>query len=255
MRTSALVAEHTPGVRAQLVEILQGLDVFPNIAECDNGSSAVEFIRTSCPDLVVIDTRLEGMDGFAVLEAVLEEPLGLVVMVTDDDRNTLQALQEHGIPYLMRPIDADDARSLFQRCRSLDTLPEPGLGHRLAAVLESLGHRRSYSDRLLVKDGRQIVIIDVEEIHWIESAGNYVRLHVGEEVHQMRSTLARLARRLDPRQFLRIHRSIIVNVDQLKQVAPSNHADSAVVLRDGTRLSLSRGYRAGVERFLARYSV
>jgi two-component system LytT family response regulator len=105
-----------------------------------------------------------------------------------------------------------------------------------------------------VKDGRQIVIVDVDEIHWVESAGNYVRLHMGEEVHQMRSTLARLARRLDPRQFLRIHRSIIVNVDQLKQIAPSNHGDSAVVLRDGTRLNLSRGYRAGVERFLARYS-
>lgn len=254
MRTSALVAEREPGVRAELVEILQGLDVFKVIAECDNGCSAVEIIRSSRPDLLVIDTRLNGMDGFTVLEAVIDEPLGLVVMVTDNDPSTVQALRAHGVPYLLRPIDVDDARSMFDQCRPTGGSPGPGPGERLAAVLDALGHRRSYSDRLLVKDGRQIVIVDIDEIHWVESAGNYVRLHLGDEVHRMRSTLAHLERRLDPHQFLRIHRSIIVNVDHVKQIAPSNHGDSAVVLRDGTRLNLSRGYRASVERFLARYS-
>jgi two-component system LytT family response regulator len=254
MRTSALVAERRHEVRARLVEVLQELNLFQDVAECDNGRSAVETIRSSCPDLLVIDTRLNGMDGFAVLEAVLDEPLGLVVMVTDDDRSTVHALGEHGIPYLRRPIDIEDARSVFERCRGARASSDPGLSHRLVAVLETLGRRRSHSDRLLVKDGRQMVIVDVDEIHWIESAGNYVRLHLGDEVHTMRSTLAGLERRLDPGQFLRIHRSIIVNVDQVKQITPWNHSDSAVVLRDGTRLNLSRGYRAGVERFLERYS-
>jgi two-component system LytT family response regulator len=254
MRTSALVADREREVRDLLVDILQELDQYQVIAACDNGTAAIENIRSSCPDLLVIDTRLDAIDGFAVLEAVLDEPLGCVVMDTDDDVATVHALREHGIPYLTRPIDTDDARSVFERCRTAEDSPGPGFGKRLAAALEALGHRRSYSDRLLVKDGRQIVIVDVDEIDWIESAGNYVRLHVGEEVHQMRGTLARLGGRLDPQQFLRIHRSIIVNVDRLKQIAPSTHGDAAVVLRDGTRLNLSRGYRAGVERFLARYS-
>lgn len=113
---------------------------------------------------------------------------------------------------------------------------------------------RTYNDRLIVKDGREIVIVDVDEIDWIESAGNYVRLHVGEETHRMRSTLSALERRLDPDLFLRIHRSIMVNTNRLKQISPWFHGDSAVVLRDGTRLNLSRGYRSRVERFLERYS-
>lgn len=254
MRTSALVAERERDVRARLVEILQGLDFYRDIAECDNGQSAVETIRSSCPDLLVIDTRLDAMDGFAVLQEVLDEPLGRVVLVTDDDRTTVRALREHGITYLTRPIDVEEARSTFERCRSADQPGESDFGHRLDAVLEDLGRRRRYSERLLVRDGRQMVIVDVDEIHWIESAGNYVRLHLGDEVHKMRGTLVRLERRLDPKQFLRIHRSIIVNIDQVKQIAPWNQTDAAVVLRDGTRLNLSRGYRATVERFLERYS-
>jgi two-component system LytT family response regulator len=254
MRTSALVAERSPDVRARLVEILKGLDVFPDVAECDNGWSAVEIIRSSSPRLLVIDARLDGMDGLSVLEDVLDEPLGCIVVITEDDQTTVGALQGRGIPYLTRPIDADTARSVFRGCRPMESSAGSGLGQRLAAVLEAVGHRRGFSDRLLVKDGRQIIIVAIDEIHWVESAGNYVRLHLADEVHQMRSTLAQLERRLDPRQFLRIHRSIIVNVDQLKQIAPSNHGDSAVVLRDGTRLNLSRGYRTSVERFLERYS-
>lgn len=254
MRTSALVAEREPEVRARLVEVLQELELFQDIRECDNGWSAVDNIRSSCPDLLVIDTLLNGMDGFAVLETVLEQPLGMVVMVTDDDGTTVHALQEHGIPHLRRPIHAEDARSVFKRCQAAHAPSDPEFSHRLLAVLEALGRRRGYSDRLLVRDGRQVVIVDVDEIHWIESAGNYVRLHLGDEVHKMRSTLVGLERRLDPEQFLRIHRSIIVNVNQVKQITPWNHGDFAVVLRDGTRLNLSRGYRAGVEKFLARYT-
>lgn len=113
---------------------------------------------------------------------------------------------------------------------------------------------RSSSDRLIIKDGRNIIIVDVQEIDWMESAGNYVRLHAGGETHHMRSTLSGLESRLDPDLFLRIHRSIIVNTHQVKQIAPSLHGESAVVLRDGTRLSLSRGYRSRVEEFFERYS-
>jgi two-component system LytT family response regulator len=120
--------------------------------------------------------------------------------------------------------------------------------------MESLGEGHSYSDRVVIKDNRRIVLLAVDEIDWIESAGNYVRLHVADEVHQMRSTLTALEQRLDPDRFLRIHRSIIVNVDRVKQITPWFHGDAAVVLRDGTRLNLSRSYRSKIDRFLERYS-
>jgi two-component system LytT family response regulator len=109
-------------------------------------------------------------------------------------------------------------------------------------------------DRIVVKHKRRIVILDVDEIDWIEAAGNYVKFHVGEEQLQMRSTLTAVHAQLDPEKFLRIHRSIIVNADRVKQITPWYHGDAAVVLRDGTRLNLSRSYRAQVDRFLARIS-
>jgi two-component system LytT family response regulator len=107
-------------------------------------------------------------------------------------------------------------------------------------------------DRLVVKNQRQIVILDVDEIDWIEAAGNYVRFHVGEEQHQMRSTLTAIESHLDPERFIRIHRSIIVNTDRVKRITPWCHGDAAVILRDGTRLNLSRSYRNQVDRFLER---
>jgi two-component system LytT family response regulator len=120
--------------------------------------------------------------------------------------------------------------------------------------MQGVGGGRSYGDRVVIRDNRKIVLLAVDEIDWIESAGNYVRLHVGDETHKMRSTLTALEQRLDPERFLRIHRSIIVNVDRVKQITPWFHGDSAVILRDGTRLNLSRSYRSSIDRFLERYT-
>jgi two-component system LytT family response regulator len=110
------------------------------------------------------------------------------------------------------------------------------------------------ADRLVIRDNRQIVILGLDEIDWIEAAGNYVRIHTGSESHQMRSTLSAVEDRLDRTRFLRIHRSILVNVDRIRQITPWFHGDGAVILRDGTRLNLSRGCRANVESFLERFT-
>lgn len=109
-------------------------------------------------------------------------------------------------------------------------------------------------DRIVVKTRDRVVILDVEEIDWIEAAGNYVRFHVGDERIQMRKTLTAIQNQLDPDRFLRIHRSIIVNIDRVKQITPWYHGDGAVVLRDGTRLNLSRSYRGQMDQFLERFS-
>ena len=108
--------------------------------------------------------------------------------------------------------------------------------------------------RIAVKTRDRVVILDMEEIDWIEAAGNYVRFHVGEERYQTRKTLTALTGQLDPERFLRIHRSIIVNIDRVKQITPWCRGDGAVVLRDGTRLNLSRSYRGHIDRFLERFS-
>jgi two-component system LytT family response regulator len=117
-----------------------------------------------------------------------------------------------------------------------------------------IAHQRKSVDRLVVKTNRHVDLIAVEDIDWVEAAGNYVTLHVAGESLRMRSTLSALEGRLDPGRFLRIHRSIIVNVDRMRQITPWFHGDAVVILRDGTRLNLSRSYRDRVDRFLDRYS-
>jgi two-component system LytT family response regulator len=112
--------------------------------------------------------------------------------------------------------------------------------------------RRSYADRLVVKAQRGVELVDVADIHWAEAAGNYVRLHLAYDTIRMRSTFESLLDRLDPEVFLRIHRSIVINAEQLRRVSSSNGGDGTVVLADGTRLNLSRSHRADVERYLER---
>jgi two-component system LytT family response regulator len=254
MRASALIADREQASRERLVALLHEVNGFDAAHQCENGCVAVEQIRTSRPDLVFLDADLPGMDGFDVLEAVLDVPPTAVVIITDDDPSMRQALEVSRVDHLVRPIDEDAFRVVMRQVRIDLEGGRNAIQARLQSLLEAVGRRRSYTDRLVVKDNRQIVILGVDEIDWVESAGNYVRLHVGEEVHQMRSTLSALEGRLDPDLFLRIHRSIIVNVDRVKQITPWFHGDSAVILRDGTRLNLSRSYRANVDRFLERYS-
>jgi two-component system LytT family response regulator len=231
------------------------------VAESSDGREAIEAIRQHRPDLVFLDVQMPEVDGFGVLQALGAEQLPLVIFTTAYDQYAVRAFEVHAIDYLVKPFDPERFRSAFQRARQqLDRAQASDQNQRLIALLEQLAAQaragdggaggERYLDRLMIRSGGKIFFVKTAEIDWVEAAANYVRLHVARESHVIRETISNLAERLDPAHFARIHRSTIVNLDRVKEMQPWFSGEYIVILRDGTRLKLSRGYRERLEEQL-----
>jgi two-component system LytT family response regulator len=212
------------------------------VAECHDGRAAVAAIQDLAPDLVFLDVQMPEMDGFAVLEALREPPV--VIFVTAFDQFAIRAFEVCALDYLLKPFDRERFGKALGRGRAeCERRSASDLGARLQSLLAELRGRKRYLDRIVVRFGGRVLLLKVEELDWIEAAGNYVRLHSGAEEYLYRETLSRMEAALDPARFVRIHRSSIVNVDRIKELHPLFRGDYTVVLRDGRELTLSKSYR------------
>jgi two-component system, LytTR family, response regulator len=252
-RIRALVVDDEPLARERLSSLLAGEEDIELIGECTDGQSAVERIDAEKPDLVFLDVQMPGLDGFDVIEAVDKGSLPLVVFVTAYDEYAVRAFEVHALDYVLKPFDRERFGKALDRVRE-----ELGRGARnggelegkLAALLGELEDRRRRLERIVVKSGGRVFFLRSEDVDWIEAAGNYVELHVGSESHLLRETMSKLESRLDPKLFVRIHRRTIVNVERIRQLEGVTHGEYVVVLKDGTRLGSSRGYRDAVQKML-----
>jgi two-component system, LytTR family, response regulator len=239
-----LIVDDEPLARQRLRALLEGEPDFEIADECADGRQAVEAIRTHKPDLIFLDVRMPELDGFGVLEAVAEEPRPAVIFVTAYDRFALQAFEVNALDYLLKPFDGERFRKALQRARAqLGRAQTEEVSEQLRTLLEDAKGGRKYLDRVVIKSASRVFFLRVEEIDWVEAAGNYLKLHAGAEAHLLRETMGSLEARLDPEKFLRIHRSTIVNIERIQELQPWFHGDYVVLLRDGTRLTLSRSYR------------
>jgi two-component system LytT family response regulator len=187
-----------------------------------------------------LDVQMPGMDGFDVIEALGPTRCPAVVFVTAYDEYALKAFDVHAVDYLLKPFERKRLRQALARARML-TLGGQEVGRRrLAAMADVRAGRRQ--DRIVIKSRGRIYFVRTEEIDWIEASGHYLALHTGRDEHLVRSTIADMESRLDPDRFVRVHRSAIVNVDRVKELLPAFHGEYTIVLRDGTRVSSSRGY-------------
>jgi len=190
------------------------------------------------------------MDGFEVL-AHARAPLPAIVFVTAHDRFALRAFEVHALDYLLKPCDRERFLAALTRARAAVERARVGqLDERLLALVEELCTWRPYLERLVVRGFGRVSFVPVEEIDWIEARGNHVLLHCRGAEHLLRQTLSSLAARLDPARFVRIHRSQLVQRERVQRLEPHDHGDAVVVLRDGTRLSVSRTFRAPAEAAL-----
>ena len=215
------------------------------VGECGSGAEAVERIRAEQPDLLFLDIQMPGLDGFAVLREVGSERRGRVVFVTAHDEHALRAFEVEALDYLLKPFDRARFEQTLDRVRRerRQTLDE--LDKKIAALLERIEKPEAepHLDRILVGSGGRMTFIKLHEVDWIEADDNYVRLHAGRETHLVRETLRRLEPRLDPRLFLRIHRSAIINIEAIAEIRSLFHGDYDVLLRDGTALPVGRTWR------------
>ena len=248
-----LVVDDEPLARERLTALLGGETDIEVVGQCRDGEEAVTAIVDHSPDLVFLDVQMPALNGFEVIEAVGSEKMPLVIFVTAYDQHALKAFQVRALDYLLKPFDRERFQDALQRARTQIQRDETGdIGRRLLALVKDLRRDQPKTDRLVVKSGGRLFFLRTDEVDWIEASGNYVRLHVGPASHLLRETMNAIEARLDPEKFFRIHRSRIVNMERIQEMQPWLNGEYAVVLRDGTRLTLSRGYREKLQERLAR---
>jgi two-component system LytT family response regulator len=248
-----LIVDDEPLARERLATLLATEPDVEVVAQCRDGEEAVMAVQDHSPDLMFLDVQMPGMDGFEVIDAVGPERMPLVIFVTAYDQHALRAFGVRALDYILKPFDRERFAEALQRARKQVERDETGdLGRRLLALVKDLRRDQPRSDRLVVKSAGRLFFLRMDEIDWIEASGNYVRLHVGPASHLLRETMNAIEGRLDPEKFFRIHRSRIVNMERIQEMQPWLNGEYAVVLKTGTRLTLSRGYREKLQERLGR---
>lgn len=250
----AMVVDDEAMARERVVSLLRQEQDIELIGECSDGEQAVNAITSQQPDLVFLDVQMPAVDGFRVIEQVGPEKMPAVVFVTAYDEYAVRAFEVHALDYLLKPFGRERFQQTLQHARSHVERRRAGdLGKRLMALVQDIKPEPQKLDRLVVKSGGRVFFLRTEDIVWIEAAGNYVRLHLAEDSHLFRETMNGIEARLDPRRFVRIHRSRIVNSDRIKELQPWFNGEYVVVLQNGTRLTLSRGYREKLQERLGKH--
>jgi len=274
---TVLIAEDEPVPRRRLARLLSEEPGIRVVAQCAGGREAVERIREESPDIVFLDVQMPDLDGFQVIEAVGIARMPTVVFVTAYDAYAVRAFEVHAVDYLLKPYDQARFRTALARARQRLQAPPNGVGApgaapgatppnedeaRLRALLRSLigatpdavltpaPAAPPAAEHVAVRVDGALRIVRLDEIDWFETEGNYVRIHAGRQSYLVRQTAAHLESQLDPRRFVRIHRRYLVNLARVHEVQPWFGGDAVVVLKDGTKLRLSRTYR---EQFHGRF--
>ncbi len=252
-KVRVLVADDEPLARERLKLLLAREDWVELVAECPNGPDAIASIEKLQPDLVFLDVQMPGANGFEVIEAVGPERMPIVVFVTAFDQYALRAFDVHALDYLLKPFDRERFDQALGRARQqLERRTSGDLERRLLQLVEDLKPSAQRLERFVIKSGGRVFFVRAEEIDWIEAAGNYVKLHVGDEAHLFRETMNALEAQLDSQTFFRIHRCHIVNIERIKELQPWFNGEYVVFLKNGTRLTLSRGYREKLQERIGR---
>ncbi len=250
MRIRTLIVDDEPLAREWVRNGLQDEPDVDVVAECGDGFEAVRAVTELKPDLMLLDVQMPGLDGFGVLASLDAQDLPAVIFVTAFDRYALKAFEAHAVDYLMKPFSSERLHDAVERARAqIDRSSERDLKAALHALLEDIQRERAYPEWLLIKKEDRSVFLRVADIDWIESSRNNVRLHVGKEIYLFHETTTGIESKLDPKKFFRIHRSTIVNIEKIKEMHPWFNGDYAVVLRDGTQLTLSSSYRDRLKEF------
>jgi two-component system LytT family response regulator len=245
MKIRALIIEDEPVARKRMKRLLADDSEIEVIGECVDGREAVAAIQKFKPDLIFLDIQIPELDGFDVLKAIEIEQMPFVIFVTAFNKYAIKAFEFHALDYLLKPFEPERLQSSLDRVKKQIRQENTGdLETRLRSLLEDVKPTPSgYQERLAIKSDEEVMFLKIEEIDWIEPAGNFLRLHIGKESHLIRETLSALEAKLDPRKFMRIQRSAIVNIARIKKLHPLFRGEYVVVLQNGVRLTSTQGYR------------
>jgi two-component system, LytTR family, response regulator len=245
-----LIVDDQPLARRGVIARLKRLSDMEIIGEFGDGASAAAGILELLPDLVFLDVQMPGMDGFEVLRALPRESLPSIIFLTAHEQYALQAFQVHALDYLLKPIDDQRFATAIQRARRMEDLQsKTELDRRVLQLLDE--NSTKYASRFAVRSGSRIQVIFAEEIEWVGTAGNYTEIHSRGKAHLLRETMNTLEERLDPAQFIRVHRSRIVRLKCVRELHVIGNREYIVKLSDGSEHRASRSYSDQLERWLS----
>jgi two-component system LytT family response regulator len=245
-----VIADDEPPAVATLRLLLSRHQSFNVVAECGHGQQAIDAVGASTPDVLFLDVQMPGLDGFDVLRAVGPTAVPAVVFVTAYDRYALRAFESHALDYLLKPFSDERFSDVLTRVEArLRERSHAATGRRLARLLAA-GRPSSEDGCLIVRDAGRTRVIPHDDIVWIEAEDYYARVHTRDRRVLVRMPLKDLAAMLTAGRFVRIHRSALVNLQHVREVAPLTSGDQHLVLGDGTELRVSRTYRPALEEAL-----
>jgi two-component system LytT family response regulator len=247
---NVLIVDDEPLARAGLVLLLEEEPSIVSIAEARNGAEAVSMVRASRPDLLLLDVQMPEMDGFSVLKELGAEHMPPVIFVTAHDQYAIQAFEVNAIDYLLKPVTRERFSQALARVR--ERVNTQGIDNRhVASLLQQLAAPPKYLARVALRSAGKITFVNIEDVLYVQAAENYVQLHLKTSRHLLHVPIATLESSLDPQEFLRIHRSLIVNVRHIQGLETGPHGEYIVVLQSGAKLQSSRSYHEKIKLWAA----
>jgi two-component system LytT family response regulator len=245
-----LIIDDEPLARERLRGMLRDEPSVEIIGECGSGTEAIAILRSTALDLIFLDMQMPGCDGMQVLAELPAESRPAVIFATAHERFALDAFEVQAVDYLLKPFDRERFQTALRRAQEHLRARQAGdLGQKLETLLTGASTAVKKNERLTFKADGRLVFLKPEDIVWVEAADNYALLHLADGRLMLRETMAALEARLGTASFARVNRSAIVHLDQIKELQPTFHGDYTVLLRDGTKLPLSRNLRGHLGRF------
>ena len=247
MPLTVLIVEDEPLAREGLRLLLAEDPEVTAVQEARNGREAVDRIREERPDLVLLDVQMPEMDGFSVVHEIGAEQMPAVVFVTAHDQYAIRAFEINAIDYLLKPITRERFAQSMARAKARLRSREPFQENQILSLLETIALPRRYPNRMAVQSAGKTSFIYVEDVDWIRAAENYAELHVGQASHLLHVSMNTLEKSLDPEIFVRIHRSLIVNLRRVKEIQAAGHGEFVLLLHSGVRLQSGRTYHERIK--------
>jgi len=250
-RIRALIVDDEPLALRRLRALLADEADVEIIGEAANGTEAVRAIATERPDLVFLDVQMPGLDGFDVLRSTASIHQPFVIFVTAHDEHAIRAFEVQAVDYLLKPVVEARFREAVRRAVSrLRGGTTADIARQMAQFLERVGAPPTRAGRIAVKRDGRVNFVRIDEIDWVEADGDLVRVHAGKEAHVIRETMTQIEAKLPPERFMRVHRSVIVNTERVREVQPWFKGDYVLIMHDGTKLRSGRTYRQSVQSLI-----
>lgn len=240
-----IVVDDESLARLNICSLIENDDELELIKECENGYEAISAIDTLAPDLVFLDVQMPEVNGFQVLERIDLEKVPALIFVTAYDQYAIKAFEVNALDYLLKPVEESRFKKAVKQAKDfLKQRDLSSLSQRLIGLLENnkTSHRQppAFLERIVIKSTGRIIFLSVNEIDWIEADDYYVNIHTAERKYLLRETMNNLENSLNPKQFQRIHRSLIVNIERIKEIQSDFNNKSVVILQNGKKLKMSR---------------